>query len=769
MKKCPELEQWEAFRQGALEAIVADGCATHLSTCADCAELLDKLHNHDALVGKLRWAVSRRAPTAPAPISTAPATDEFSDYRILNEIARSRFSIVYEASQKGTGQRVALKVLLSSVADDERGRLRFEREVELLAQLQHPQIVPIYHSGLHDQQYFFVMPFIRGCPPDAYAENHHLDQRARIALLGSLCNTIGHAHRRGIMHRDLKPSNLIVDDDGLLHVLDFGLAKIISEQREQADASVTIETGQIIGTPAYMSPEQAAGRTAEIDIRSDVYALGVIMYRVLLGTMPYDTSGALTQILQHVQHVEPQRPRSLQRGFNRELEAILLKCLEKDPERRYNSASAIADDLERFLADEPVLARAPSTTYVLGKLVARHKLSAMLICALMITLVGFAVTFRVQRDTAVAAKQLAADTRNFLADSIVESIDPDRGREHGTTVREMMAQLPPKVTKKFGERPLVEAELLNVIGEMNKKVGDYDLAESNLRRALDLRRDKLGREHPDVATTMHQLAAVLYRKARFGEAETLYVQALRIRRKHFGSTHATVAETLNHLAAVALAQGRFDEAEDRFRQALQLRRRILGPGHRDVARTANNLAHCLKKLERFDEAEVQLRDALTMFEAMDADTRRDRSMTLTNLAGTLGHQGKHEEAKVYVQQALALKRELLGNDHPSVAVSLVALARIHNNLSEYAEAETACAEALAIRRVRLPADHPHIAEALLVMGSILRLDERCASALPFFEESLAIRRRIDADAVDIEAVVDAMAACQVTQTSTQPR
>jgi serine/threonine protein kinase len=326
--------------------------------------------------------------------------DAIPGYELLNEIDRGGMGVVYRAKQVATGQIVAVKVLLESRFASDKARKRFEFEVETLASLQHPAIVPVYDSGLAHGQYFHVMPYVDGLALDAFvstregmlpvADDHGRSagrawaQRDTLTLFAAIADALGHAHQHGVIHRDLKPSNILVDADGQPHILDFGLAKNLRRRTDDDTLSVMSVAGQVVGTAAYMSPEQARGAHEETDVRSDVYAIGVMLYQVLTGRHPYPVDGMLTDTLRNIQESDPARPSQLSGTIDPEVDAMVLKALAKEPDRRYQSAAALAEDLRRYLAGEPIEARRDSMLYVLRKTVVRHRRYAamvLLVCA----------------------------------------------------------------------------------------------------------------------------------------------------------------------------------------------------------------------------------------------------------------------------------------------------------------------------------------------------------------------------------------------------
>jgi len=325
-------------------------------------------------------------------------------YEILEEIHRGGQGVVYKAVQKSTKRVIALKVLLRGPHASSRERYRFEREVDLVANLRHPNIVTVYDSGITQGQYYFAMEYIQGERLDVHIRSKEMSLAETMALFGKICAAVAYAHQHGVIHRDLKPSNILIDADNEPHILDFGLAKLssASDSSYREDAWVSL-TGLPIGTLAFMSPEQASGSPDSIDVRTDVYSLGVVFYRILTGMFPYDVEGSALQSLQNIENAEPIRPRHVIRSFDADVEAILLKSLEKDPNGRYQSAAELHRDIQSWLEGLPILARSVSSVYLLRKLISRHRYTSGVAALLMVIVAGFgAVSFELYRSAAAA-------------------------------------------------------------------------------------------------------------------------------------------------------------------------------------------------------------------------------------------------------------------------------------------------------------------------------------------------------------------------------
>jgi serine/threonine protein kinase len=343
-------------------------------------------------------------------------------YQILEELPRGAQAVVYKAIQKATKRTVAVKVLSQGPHASPRARYRFEREVELAANLQHPNIVTIHDSGIARGQYYFAMEYVKGRPLDEYVRAENLPVRETMEIFNKVCSAVMYAHQLGVMHRDLKPGNILVDANGEPHILDFGLAKLVSSSEQTTEETVmTSIPGKVIGTLAFMSPEQASAQPGAIDVRTDVYSLGMILYRVLTGDFPYAVDGSMLEILRNIQETEPTRPSRIMRNLNSEVEAILLKALAKEPAYRYQSAAELQHDIDYWLKGLPISARADSSIYMFRKLLARHRYTSTVVALLLVIVLSFSY---VSFDLYLTAKKAQRNAKAAAAEATTKfSID----------------------------------------------------------------------------------------------------------------------------------------------------------------------------------------------------------------------------------------------------------------------------------------------------------------------------------------------------------
>jgi tRNA A-37 threonylcarbamoyl transferase component Bud32 len=758
----------------------------------------------------------------PAPGPAAPGSSvEAGRYRALASHARGGLGEVLVALDTQLARRVALKRMQARWRHDPECRRRFLVEAEVTGRLEHPGVVPVYSlTQDSDGEPCYAMRFIEGQTLQEAIERYHaapsvLGLRQLLARFVAVCNVIGYAHSRGILHRDLKPANIMIGKYGETLVVDWGLAKqsftaVGAESAEKrlkgpSSASSAVrcsETlpGQVLGTPAYMSPEQAAGAWDRIGPAADVYALGATLYCLLTGRPPFVESD-VHLLLAQVQLGEYLPPRSVQPDVPRPLEAICQKAMALVPAERYGNALELAADLERWLADEPVSAYREPLLGRAARWLRRHKAPAAAAAALLLTAVvaltaGVVLLSRAnarteeQRDRALAQEAKAQEAaaraeavNNFLTDDLLAEAAPEKNpRTKQVTVEEVLDRAADKVDKGFAAQPLVEASVRLTLANTYWKLGQPVKGELHAQRALDLYQRSQGPDDPGTLEAVNELALVLEAQGKLAKAEDLYRQNVEARRRVQGAEHLNTLNAVNNLAdllrnegklteaeplfrqnleacrrvlgpehpetlaavnSLALLlqdQGKLTEAEPLFRQALETGRRVQGPEHPNTLTAVNNLALLLWHVGKLTEAEPLFRQALEAGRHVQGPEHPDTLIGVNNLALLLWEQGKLTEAEPLFRQNLEARRRVLGADHPDTLSAVSNLAALLRDQAKLVEAEGLAREALARGRKSLPAGHPSLADSLVLLGSVLTAGGRAAEAEPFVREALERRR-----------------------------
>jgi eukaryotic-like serine/threonine-protein kinase len=670
-------------------------------------------------------AISSNLPTAEVPISEGPDT-VIGRYRLLEKIGEGGFGVVYVAEQKvPIHRRVALKIIKMGM-DTRSVVARFEAERQALAMMDHPNIAKVFDGGATvTGRPYFVMELVRGVPITEYCDQNNLQLSQRLNLFIQVCQAIQHAHQKGIIHGDIKPSNILLtlhDGKPVPKVIDFGIAK--ATQRELTDKTVYTQFQQFLGTPAYMSPEQAEMTGLDIDTRSDIYSLGVLLYELLTGTTPFDAEellqSGLDAMRRKIREIEPLRPSTRLSGMadaqstttakrrgmelhrlisqlRGDLDWIVITALDKDRTRRYETANGLARDIERYLNNELVTARPPSAVYRFRKMVRRNRLvffaSALVAASLLAGLGASTWMFfqeRQARQRAVTAEQIENQLRQqaesnerkanqeaakssqvaqFLED-MLSGVGPSVALGRDTTLlREIMEKTTERVGKDLKDQPEVEADIRLTLGDIFHELRELQKAEDMLRESLRLLKKTEGSNNRDVADVLEDLADVLRDENKLSEAEILAREALAIQRT-LGNDNPHIIGALNNLALVVWKQGKLAEADKLNREALEICEKFRGTDDEAVARLLNNLALVLEDEAKLSEAEAMHREALALYRKILGDDHPDISLSLDNLGQVLANEGKLDEAEKMFQEALALRRRVLGDEHDYTVGSL---------------------------------------------------------------------------------------------------
>jgi tetratricopeptide (TPR) repeat protein/tRNA A-37 threonylcarbamoyl transferase component Bud32 len=660
----------------------------------------------------------------------------FGDYELLEEIARGGMGVVYKARQISLNRIVAVKTILAGQLARADGVARFHVEAEAAAHLQHPNIVAIHEVGEHDGHHYFSMDFVEGRNLTALVRDGPLPVRRSAALVRTIAEAIHFAHERGVLHRDLKPSNVLVDSNEQPRVTDFGLAKRLDVKRDAGVSDLTL-TGQVLGTPSYMPPEQAFGGQAGLGYSSDVYSMGGVLFFLLTGRAPF-VAETIEETLQMVLGRDPLSPRLFNPGVPRDLETICLNCLEKEPGRRYATARALAEDLGRFLNHEPILARAPNAFYRAWKFVRRHRVGVSASAAFAALLLGSTIISAVLERDARLAEQRAEAVLNFLREHVLAAARPEGqvgGLGHDVTLLAALRAAEPAIPRAFSNQPLAEATLRIELGRSYLYLGQYSNAIHQTERARALREFHLGPKSAETLEAMHILA-MDYRAAGSNQlALRLNQQVFELRKTRLGLKDPATVRTLDNLANSYRSVGSNDLALQLHQQIVELRTATLGPDNPATLVSMNNLANSLRDAGRVPEA-IRLRERVLPLWRKRQPDHPDTLVAMHNLAIDYLNAGHVDQALPLFQETARRQKAKLGLFNPQTLFTIRNLALACAANGDFAGAEQAWRDWTTGFKPSSPNDSLILADALQHLGAALLSLEKSADATPFLRDAL---------------------------------
>ena len=751
-------------------------------------------------------------PDGPAGEKTKPAQPgiqtnyrDIGRYKILQKIGEGGMGVVFLAEQeKPIKRQVALKVIKSG-ANSKKVIARFESERQALALMDHQNIAKILDAGTTDDGLpFFAMELVNGIPLHRYCDQHRLSISQRLNLFIPVCKAVQHAHQKGIVHRDLKPSNVLIDHNQgkpIVKVIDFGLAKAVDHQTLLSDHSIQTDFGKVVGTVQYMSPEQAESGKSNIDTRTDVYSLGVMLYELLTGSIPLDagTIGdkALLRVLEIIRDQEPPRPslrlaessdsisqiserrqiapRQLENILKGDLDWVVMKAIDKDRERRYESAASFADDINRYLRSDVVVARPPSTSYRLKKFVDRNRLLVGTVAAIAMLMVGGAAgtswfayqaylaaqSEKIQKEIAFDKSEEADKQRRAAVEAKLDaeasamrsaevlkivttsfrSTNPNEGANAKMTAREVLQNVV-KTMEKSKLDGLGKADLLSTLSKSFYGLGEFKRAKSSAIEEISWREKAAEPNLDDIAVAKNSLALAHSALGENKESLLILEQLLKAAKAKPDATLLQIAEFENNLAVEYSNFGRLDDSIELHRKVMDLRIKELGIEHIDTIHSLANLANTLQKASRFDESKSLLEQATMQLKKTLADDHPNLLMAMGNLAIVYQLTGELDKSVAQHEYTLAKRKAKLGPEHPdtllnmsNLGIALVSAGRPKDAIDLYQQALPSLNKSLGANHPTTLAVLNNLADSLLTIGKV-------KDAIPVFEQAVKAMTQI---------------------------
>ncbi len=695
-----------------------------------------------------------------------PVGTIIGSYMITEKIDRGGMGDIYLARRADElyEQKVAIKILRAGLDSQDILR-RFRQERQVLASLDHPNIAHLYDGGITAKgRPWFVMEYVDGIPIDQYCDQQQCSVSERILLFLNVCKAVGYAHQNLVVHRDLKPSNILVKSDGTVKLLDFGISKILSDEPESDSYIKTKQEGRFLSF-GYASPEQIAGD--KITTASDVFSLGVVLYNLITGQLPFERKSAHNRSVDYDQlppwpsNTVQNRDQAYYSSRNTsaadlagqlkgDLDTIIMMALHIDPQRRYGTIDQLNDDLQRHMKHLPVSAQPDSVTYRLHKFIQRHQTGFITSVAGIVTLIGFIgllifqqSQIETERNTALLERDKAIEITMFLEDLLAAS-DPAFGTNRADTmrVRDFLAIGTDRIQQELESQPAIQAQMFNVLGNVNRKLGLYEESRPLLDQALELRSSLYTGDHPEIAESMNSLGNLLHKTGDLESSEQFLEDALNMRMRLFGEKHEDVGESYTSFANLTHTSGDYDKAEELYRKALLIHMQVYGESDRKTAVAISNLATILQRKGELDEAEALHQQALEIYESILGDEHPLIATSSNNLAQLYSERGEFNKAESYARRALTIRRSLFGEEHPELLSSLNNLAAVLADQGNYEEAEELYHISLELRKKQHGDHSMPVAVALNNLAALFKNSGRHDEAVPLYNESIQIAQEI---------------------------
>lgn len=735
--------------------------------------LLDEADAARAFFEQVQWGLE--------PAATAPQTrggDTFGPYSLLHEIGAGGCGVVYAAEQAAPVHReVALKIIKLGM-DTKAVIARFAAEQQALARMDHPNIAKVLAAGATQSgRPYFVMELVRGIKITQYCDQVRLPIVERLELFTQVCHAIQHAHHKGIVHRDIKPSNVLVtlhDGVAMVKVIDFGIAKALQEKL--TDGTVHTALDQFLGTPSYVSPEQFDPRGGDVDCRSDIYSLGVLLYELLTGCTPISlwncSCNNLDELRSRLRSQEPPKPSrilgavSIQQQaataehrkttperllglVSGDLEWIVMRCLERDRERRYQSAYELAADLRCFLSHEPISARPPSPVYVLRKFAARHRVlvaaTASIMLVLMIaTAVSGWLAIRALHAERSAQSEMKVQQQliGFLRNDLLTPALPQQQPDRDLMLRTVLDRAAERIHGRFTDRPLLEAAIRTTLAETYHSLGELAAAENHFRRALDLYRRELGETDHNTLYVARKYSVTLSDRGFNEQAESLARRFLAIHLQVHGAEHPDTLEAMYDVAVPLFLKGERAAGIAMLVQALDVCRRKLGAQHPHTLKVMNQLGIFYSQTDKPQMAQKLLAQALELRKRMYGVRHLSTITVMNNLAALYADMGRLTEAEPLMAQVVRLRRQVLGAEHLATLISINNLATLYLEQGRLQEAVQLQQQSIEIGRRKYGAEHPFVLLWMNNLGSTYMDENNLDAAYAVLKETVELRRRV---------------------------